>query len=208
MAARRLIIVLLVLFAVSIAAAALAPEQRVSPDSEDSTTTEATKEPEQQSAGEAISARIDAAAEEPETIRAAAGDQLALIVSSERLLEVAIDPYGLLEAADELAPARFNILLREPGSIPITDAAGGELIGRIEVAPQGAGDDGAEGEKPGVEDQPSDDDEPGTADGDSPARERVEDAFNRAPAERQAADQAANELQAQLIRSRAPGRLE
>lgn len=135
MAARRLIVVLLVLFGISIVAAAIAPERR-SPfaTSEESTTTTTTATtPAPKPSGELVSTTIAADAADPETVRASPGDQLELSVTSPKPLQVEIPPYGLLEEASPDAPAVFNVLLREPGAVPLTDAEGGEVIGRILV---------------------------------------------------------------------------
>lgn len=141
MAARRLIIVLVVLFAISIGAAAIAP-QRDSPftDDESSTTTTTTTTDEPEDAGEPdpaeggpLMAEIIASAEKPETARAGIGDQVQLNVAVEGGGQVEIPPLGLLDTAGPAAPATFDLLLREAGALPITDAETGDLIGRLLV---------------------------------------------------------------------------
>ncbi len=143
MAARRLIIVLLVLFAVSIAAAMIAPERRGgliggSSSSSDSTSTsttstEATTTAAELPAGEAIRERIDASAQDPATVKAFVGDQLELVVASERARAIEIPAFGVTETAAPDAPAGFNLLLRESGRLAILDADSGELLGRLDV---------------------------------------------------------------------------
>lgn len=145
MAARRLIIVLLVLFAFSIAAAMIAPERRGgliggSSSSSDSTTaststtsTEATTTTAELPAGEAIRERIDASAQDPATVKAFVGDQLELVVASERARAIEIPAFGVTETAAPDAPAGFNLLLRESGRLAILDADSGELLGRLDV---------------------------------------------------------------------------
>lgn len=138
MAARRLLIVLVLLLAASIVAAALAPERRGSGlfgDSSPTTSTTTTTAPEPQPAGASLEVRIDASVRDPETIRAAPGDQLALAVGvpAEPARTIAIDEFGLTDFAAPLAPARFNLLLRQPGEFAITDEQG-EVVGRIVVA--------------------------------------------------------------------------
>ena len=142
MAARRLIIVLVLLFAVSIAAAAIAPDRRqLGSESESSTTT--SMDPEEESVdappGGIVEARIRASAAKPETVRAGVGDQLALDVAAQTTLQVEIQPLGLLAAAAEGAPARFDLLLRAPGALPVTDALTDEVIGRVLVSEGGEG---------------------------------------------------------------------
>ncbi len=133
MAARRLIVVLVVLLAVSIAAAAIAPERsgRLAALQEKTSTPEAASRP-PSSAG-LVTAEIVASTEDPPTVRGAIGDRLALSVGSQRPREVEIPSLGLLDDAAEIAPARFDVLLREAGTLPIVDAASGSVIGRIVV---------------------------------------------------------------------------
>lgn len=149
MAARRLIIVLVVLFAVSIVAALIAPDRRGgligdrSTSSTETTTTTTTSTPETTRSttttgavpsGEALTTSIDASATEPERVRASVGDQLALVVGSERAREIEIPAFGVTEDAAPEAPASFNLLLREPGTLEILDADDGKVLGLIEVA--------------------------------------------------------------------------
>jgi len=143
MAARRLIIVLLVLFAVSIAAAMIAPERQSSllgdsststTESTTTTTTRSTTTEDELPDGESLTVRLDASADEPETVEASVGDQLELVVGSERLREIEIPAFGVTEVAAPDAPANFNLLLRDPGRLAILDADSGELLGRLDVA--------------------------------------------------------------------------
>ncbi|MCB0874893.1 MAG: hypothetical protein KDB46_01740 [Solirubrobacterales bacterium] len=167
MAARRLIIVLLVLFAVSIVAAMIAPERKgpllgdrtsSSTTNTSSTTTDTTaartdstaaKEPTTRDtlpSGEALTVRIDASEKSPETVEAFVGDQLELNVGSERAREVEIPAFGVTEDAAPDAPANFNLLLREPGKLPIIDADTGVLLGRLDVEERrGKGQRGGKG---------------------------------------------------------------
>lgn len=151
MAARRLIIVLLVLFAISVVAAMIAPERRGpllgsdsssstdSTTSTSSTTTTAAEEPEKKAktdelpSGEALTVRIEASETRPESVEAFVGDQLELIIGSERGRVIEIPAFGVTEDAVPEAPANFNLLLREPGRLPIIDADTGELLGRLDV---------------------------------------------------------------------------
>jgi hypothetical protein len=146
-AARRLLIVLVLLLAASVVAAALAPDRTTQlPDSESSSTTISTTSTAAEPIGEALSVRIDASAQKPETVEAFAGDQLALSVgvAAEPGRTITIEPLGLSEFAAPEAPAHFNLLLREAGRLPITDEHGA-VVGRIEVeesaGPGGRGGD-------------------------------------------------------------------
>lgn len=128
MAARRLIIVLLVLLAISTVAAILAPpiEER-SGDSTSTTATEQGPGPD----GFLLEERIDATGE-PVRIGAQAGDRLTLIVTSPEPTPVQVPALGLSGFADRGAPARFDVFLREAGTI-VVERPGGERIATVEV---------------------------------------------------------------------------
>jgi hypothetical protein len=143
MAARRLIIVLVVLFAISIAAAMIAPDRKgpllgdsstSSTESTTSTTTSTTTVADELPQGESLTIRIDASAARPENAEAFVGDQVELNVGSERTREIEIPAFGMTETAAPEAPANFNLLLREPGRLEILDADDGALLGRLIVA--------------------------------------------------------------------------
>lgn len=153
MAARRLILVLVVLLAISIVAAALAPDRQsglLGEKTTDETTTESTTAPDPETSGELVTTTIEADPEAPETVRASPGDQLELQVDSARPREIQIDAYGVLEPAEPDSPALFSLLLREAGEVAIIDAESGEIVGRI-VAER---DDPAQGEGREGEDRP------------------------------------------------------
>jgi hypothetical protein len=129
-AARRLIIIMFVLLAISTLAAALAPVREPA-----STSTQEPTVPVPEAgpaAGELVKARIDAAAKDPEIVRATPGDRLELLVSSPEPAEISIEPLGLIGNASAGAPARFDAALGEPGTLPVT-ILGGRTIGRVEV---------------------------------------------------------------------------
>lgn len=114
MAARRLIIVMLVLLGVSTLAAALAP---VDPGRESTSTStrSTTRERAERTGGQLVRETIDAEAKQPQTIRLPVGDQLSLRVESRHFGQVEIRGLGLLEDVAPLDPARFDILADEPG---------------------------------------------------------------------------------------------
>lgn len=147
MAARRLIVVLVLLLAASILAASIAPnrsgrlvgvENTTTSAEEETTSTEPAAEP----TGIAVHARIEASAERPQTAYGLVGDQLALTVGANPPRTVEIAAFGLTEFAGDDAPARFDLLLREPGTYPITDAEQPDVtLGRLVVrARPGPGD--------------------------------------------------------------------
>jgi hypothetical protein len=140
MAARRLIIVLLVLFGISVAAAAIAPDRKgglIGASSSDSTSASSTTSDSSApsaAAGVTLTARIDAGSARPEAVNGFVGDQLELAVTSrEKGRVIEIDEYGVTEFAGPNAPAEFNLLLRDPGRFPITDGGGGRIVGRLVV---------------------------------------------------------------------------
>lgn len=153
MAARRLILVLVVLLAISIAAAAIAPDRRgilagdEEPTGQTTDTTQEAAEPRPAPSGELVVEKVTADPAEPETIRASPGDQLELSVDSARPIQVEIRALGLIDEATPDAPAYFNVLLRETGQLAITDADSGEIVGRIVAGP--AEDDKPDGKAPG-----------------------------------------------------------
>ena len=141
MAARRLIIVLLVLFGISVAAAAIAPDRQgglIGASDSDSTstssssTTSASPAP-TTAAGETLTVRIDASSARPETLEGFVGDQLELSVRSRNGQVIEIGEYGVTDFAAPNAPATFDLLLREPGRFPITDGDNGRVVGRLVV---------------------------------------------------------------------------
>jgi hypothetical protein len=140
MAARRLVAVLVVLLAISIVAAAIAPERQsglLGDESTSTTTTTTAPQADPTPSGKLIETTISAAAKDPEVVRARAGDQLEITVTSDAWVEIEIPDFGLLEAASPDAPAVFNLLLRRPGGLPIVKGEGGAEVGRIVVAARG-----------------------------------------------------------------------
>lgn len=175
MAARRLIIVLILLLAASVVAASIAPDRTgrlVGVETTTDTTTEETTTEEPPGVpetakgeiGEEVREHIDASVKDPPTVRAFVGDQLTLTVSADPAREIAILPLGITDFAGTDAPAYFNILLREPGSYPITDGSDpGVVLGTLEVRlPEkrdgDKGDGGSGGPHKG--DGPSSEDDP------------------------------------------------
>jgi hypothetical protein len=133
MAARRLIIVMLVLLGVSTLAAALAP---VDPGSESTTTSTRTAQTERDEhrGGQLVRETLDAQAEEPKEIRVPVGDQLSLHVESKHFGQVEIRGLGLLDDVTPLDPARFDILADERGRHEVRLLGQKEEVGVLEFA--------------------------------------------------------------------------
>jgi hypothetical protein len=130
MAARRLIMILLVLLFVSSLTAALVPIDRSGDETSTTTAPPAAEPP----AAELVHARIDTRDKRPKTIRMQVGDQLALLVSGHAPDEVEIPRLDLLEPVDLGAPARFELLADAAGTYPIRLLEARRQIGRIVVS--------------------------------------------------------------------------
>jgi hypothetical protein len=142
-AARRLILVMLVLLVLSSILAALVPVERdrLRDDSSSSTTTTRAQAP--LPSGELVRRTVAAYDPTPERIKLGLGDQLELTVTSSKLADqVEIPAFGELEDVDPDFPARFDLLALEPGSFPVRLVEARRVIARIEVS---AGDQGKRG---------------------------------------------------------------
>ena len=137
MAARRLILAMLVLLVLASAIAAMIPAGRDAAD-EPSTAT-APEAPADAQAGELVEAKLRAQASKPKRISAHEDDQLALTVASSRPGEVEIAPLGVLEPVDGFKPVHIDLLLLERGTYPVRLLAPNpsgtrpRVIGTIEV---------------------------------------------------------------------------
>jgi hypothetical protein len=74
----------------------------------------------------------------PPTVAAAVGDRVALEVESKETTSIEIPDLGLLETAAPGAPARFDLLMRDPGSYPVR-VMDGAIVATIEVSEPEAG---------------------------------------------------------------------
>lgn len=89
---------------------------------------------------------LRAGAGRPETIKLEVGDRLALQVVGQEYDLVEIAGLGQLEDVDAASPARFDLVLDEPGNYPVRLTESGTLIARIEVTQgRAAPDPGYEG---------------------------------------------------------------
>jgi hypothetical protein len=132
MAARRLLVVMFVLLAISMAAWVLAPTRPG--DDEPTTTTpgDGSAAAAQPTRGRLREATLRADAQ-PRRLRLRTGDQLALTVRSQRPGQVAIRRLGLLEDVGPLAPARFDLLAERPGRYELQILGRGRPIGVLIV---------------------------------------------------------------------------
>ncbi|MGH2819043.1 MAG: hypothetical protein ACRDJ5_00160 [Actinomycetota bacterium] len=134
MAARRLLILMLAVLAVStLAAALIAPR----PEPVSSTATEQDDEaavPGPNTGGRLFEVGVRAGALRPETVRLHLGDQLELTVRSRSDGQVEIPRFGLIEDAGPGMPARFSLLMSEPGNFAVRLAGTRRDVARIAVS--------------------------------------------------------------------------
>jgi hypothetical protein len=149
MAARRLIIVLLVLLTVSVVATIVAPNE--SNDGETRSTGAASTAP---AAVEPVDPeptpafKIDAG-KRIRTVPLEVGKDASLDVHSDKPGTVEILGMGLIAYADPLAPAHFELLPGEPGTYEVKLVEADKVVGRLEVtAPSKPGPAAEPGAKP------------------------------------------------------------
>jgi hypothetical protein len=131
MAARRLILAMLVLLVLSSIAAALVPvgTNDSSSDSSSSTTASTPLPP----TGRLVKRTISAG-KRTHRIPIEVGDQLELIVKSKVADQVEIPAFGELENVDPYFPAHFDILALQPGRFEVRLDEAGDVIATIDVA--------------------------------------------------------------------------
>lgn len=112
MLARRLLIVMLVLLAMSTVAALLAP---IPPRLADQKPKQRAPKELPAPAGRTVEATLDASAHRSEVIRLRPNDRLVLRVRSRRPDQVELRGLGLLQTVGPFAPARFDLLAGRPG---------------------------------------------------------------------------------------------
>lgn len=146
MAARRLVIVMLVLLAVSTLAAALVPTPESDdprPVATDTATSGQGPEPDAGAAGSPegrlVARRIRVGeGEKPRSVEVRSGDQLLLLVSGRLADDIAIPAFGLVETMTPFSPARFDLIVDRTGRFPIRAERAARVVGRI-VSVAGSG---------------------------------------------------------------------
>jgi hypothetical protein len=134
MAARRLLIVMLVLLGLSTLAAALIPQRSLddagTTGSTTTTPTTATTPP-----VETVPpvAEITVGGRQFPVVPVRVGDQFTLLVLSRRPKEISIPEFGLIGFATAETPARFELLPTTSGKFGILFTASGKPAGQIEV---------------------------------------------------------------------------
>jgi hypothetical protein len=138
MAARRLIIVMLVLLGLSTLVAALVPAPERSGE-EPGTATGPTggsgRERGQDGAsprpGGTVAARITVSVVAPETVKVKPGQRLVLLVGGPIGEDISIPAFGLTETMTPTAPARFDLFVDRAGRFPIRAFGAERPVGRI-----------------------------------------------------------------------------
>jgi hypothetical protein len=136
MAARRLLIVMLVLLGLSTLAAALVPQRTLNEGTTTGTTTRTGPTTATNPPSETVPpiAEITVGGRKFPVVPVAVGDQFTLLVLSRRPREIAIPALGLVGFATPETPARFELLVETPGPLGIVFTGSGKAVGRIEVS--------------------------------------------------------------------------
>jgi hypothetical protein len=132
MAARRLVIVLVVLLAISTFAALLVPPQGTD-EGEDTIGSTPTNTDQGLPRGKLVTASIDADAQRPRDVRLELGDQLSLRVISRTPDQVEIQGFGQIDDVERDAPARFNLIADRTGRFDVRLLNRRETVGRIVI---------------------------------------------------------------------------
>jgi hypothetical protein len=135
MAARRLLIVMLVLLGLSTLAAALVPQRTLNGRGTTQTTTTQPRPTTTTTPVQTVPPQIaiSVGPKKLPLIRARVGDQFTLLVKSSRPKEIAIPKLGLVGFAAPGTPARFELLTTTPDTYGILFAATGKVAARLEV---------------------------------------------------------------------------
>ena len=137
MAARRLLIVMLLLLGISTLAAALVPPPERGTETESSTSTTRSAPTRERTEGERVAAEVTArSGGRPEAVRVSTGDQLALVVKVARPAEVEVPAFGLTEFAEPGVPARFDVLVDEPGRFEVNAQREGTVATIVAQGPR------------------------------------------------------------------------
>jgi hypothetical protein len=140
MAARRLLIVMLILLGLSTLAAALVPQHalRGGTTSDTTTTQPTTTAPTETSPAFVPSTKITVGGKKfPIVSPVPVGEQLVLLVRSHLPTQLEIPEFGQVGFATPEAPARFELLPTVPGTFGILFAPAGKVAAQIRVVARG-----------------------------------------------------------------------
>jgi hypothetical protein len=140
MAARRLLIVMLILLGLSTLAAALVPQHSLrGGTTSDTTTTQPTTTQTETSPAFVPPTKISVGGKKfPIVSPVKVGEQLILLVGSPFPTQLEIPEFGLVGFAAPQAPARFELLPTAPGTFGILFAPSGKVAAQIRVVAPGA----------------------------------------------------------------------
>ncbi len=135
-AARRLLIVMLILLGISTLAAALVPTREAGDETTGTTATDAeTATPDRPSQGDLLApVRIDVDDETLDVIRVELGDEVRLVIHGKRADLVEIPAIGIVEPVSPGSPARLHFLAPASGSYGVRLVEADRVVARIEVA--------------------------------------------------------------------------
>lgn len=144
MAARRLLIIMLILLGISTLAAALVPTRSPNEGDSESTAAETTEAeiPDPLPAGDGLVAKIEVGGKKTPVVPMKLGDQLSLTVRSRRSDLLEIPALGLVEPISPGTPVLFNILPENEGSYGIRMVEADRVVARIEVEKPKKDEDG------------------------------------------------------------------
>jgi hypothetical protein len=135
MAARRLLIVMLVLLGLSTLAAALVPP-RTTEDEDATTGTTAQTEPvpaKRPAGGSFVPGVVAIEPKGISLLSVNAGDQVQLAVCWSKSDEVEVPSFGLVDPVAPAKPARFDLLFEEPGTYGVKLVSADRVVARIKV---------------------------------------------------------------------------
>jgi hypothetical protein len=141
MAARRLLILLLAVLAISTLAAALIGPRptRQSPPAPTTAGDPPRGQQARDRSGRLIEKTVEAGRRRAETIRLRSGDQLELTVRSRVAGQVEVPRLGLLEDVGPDVPAHLSLLPDELGHFPVRLAGSGQTVAVVVVSAAGGG---------------------------------------------------------------------
>ena len=142
MAARRLVVVMLVLLAISTLATALLPgpeKRRTTTDAAPGRKQPVKVPPRPTAAPLLLAARMQASGRQPKTLRIERGDQLRLDVRAPFGADVEIPGFGLTSTVTPSAAAQFDLLATSSGAFAVRIVDPAQLVGRVLVAKPGGG---------------------------------------------------------------------
>lgn len=154
MAARRILILFVVLMGLGVLASSIAPRGGVpgGPGTTPTTQTRTTPTIEQPPSPPTNLVKADVQAPDaadrafrPERIKAAQGDRVVLLVRATFEDQVQVDGYDLIEPVSQFAPAAFDFIADQAGSFDVRLLGADRIVARLVVTPPSERAAGASG---------------------------------------------------------------